>query len=34
MQVLPAQRQEENGTGRYSKRLINQNGEHPLAKSM
>ena len=28
MQVLPAKRQDENSTGRYSKRLINQNGDH------
>ena len=28
MQVLPAKREEENCTGRYSKGLRNQNGEH------
>ena len=28
MQVLPAKRQEENCTGRYSKGLRNQTGEH------
>ena len=32
MQVLPAKRQEENCTGRYSKGLRNQNREH-LCKS-
>ena len=28
MQVVPAKRQGENGTGRYSKGLRNQNGEY------
>ena len=28
MQMLPSKRQEENCTGRYSKGLTNQNGEH------